>query len=217
MIWQKYHKSKINKWDIIKLKSFCTTKETISKVKRQPSEWEKIIANEVTDKELISKIYKQLMQLDTRKTNNPIQKWAKELNRHFSKEDIQRANTWKDSQHHSLSVQFSHSVVSDSLWPHESQHARPPCPSPTPGVHSDSHPSSQWCHPAISSSVIPFSSCPQSLPASESIPMSQLFAWGGQSTGAAASASFLLKKPRGCSPAGWTGWASLQSRGLWLL
>ena len=78
------------------------------------------------------------------------------------------------------SVQFSRSVVSDSLWPHESQHARPPCPSPTPGVHSHSRPSSQWCHPAISSSVIPFSSCPQSLPASESFPMSQLFAWGGQ-------------------------------------
>ena len=81
------------------------------------------------------------------------------------------------------SVQFSHSVVSDSLRPHESQHARPPCPSPTPGVHSDSRPSSRRCHPAISSSVIPFSSCSQSLPASESFPMSQLFAWGGQSTG----------------------------------
>ena len=81
------------------------------------------------------------------------------------------------------SVQFSHSVASDSLRPHESQHARPPCPSPTPGVHSDSCPSSQWCHLAISSSVVPFSSCPQSLPASESFPMSQLFAWGGQSTG----------------------------------
>ena len=78
----------INKWDLIKLKSFCTMKETISKVKRQPSEWEKIIANEATDKELISKIYKQLMQLNTRKISNPIKKWAKELNRHFSKEDI---------------------------------------------------------------------------------------------------------------------------------
>ena len=78
------------------------------------------------------------------------------------------------------SVQFSRSVVSDTLRPHESQHTRPPCPSPTPGVHSDSRPSSQWCHPAISSSVVPFSSCPQSLPASESFPMSQLFAWGGQ-------------------------------------
>ena len=98
------------------------------------------------------------------------------------------------------SVQFSRSVVSDSLWPHESQHARPPCPSPTPGVHSDSHPSSQWCHPAISSSVVPFSSCPQSLPASESFPMSQLFVWGGQSIGVSALASFLPKKSQGWSP-----------------
>ena len=85
-------KTKINKWDLIKLKSVCTTKETTSKVKRQPSEWEKIIANKVTDKELISKIYKQLMQLNTRKINDPIKKWAKQLNRHFSKEDIQMAN-----------------------------------------------------------------------------------------------------------------------------
>ena len=85
------------------------------------------------------------------------------------------------------SVQFSYSVMSDSLPPHESQHARPPCPSQTPGVHSDSRPSSQWCHPAISSSVIPFSSCPQSLPGSESFPTSQLFTWGGQSTGVSAS------------------------------
>ena len=90
--------------------------------------------------------------------------------------------------------QFSRSVVSDSLRPCESPHARPPCPSPTPGVHSDSRPSSQWCHPAISFSVVPFSSCPQSLPASESFPMSQLFAWGGQSTGVSALVSFLPKK-----------------------
>ena len=86
--------------------------------------------------------------------------------------------------------------MSDSLRPHESQHTRPPCPSPSPRVHSDSRPSSRWCHPAISSSVVPFSSCPQSLPASGSFPMSQLFAWGGQSTGASALASFLPKKPR---------------------
>ena len=110
-------------------------------------------------------------------------------------------------------VQFSHSVVSDSLRPHESQHARPPCPSPTPGVHSDSRPSSQWCHPAISSSV-PFSSCPQPLPASESFPMSQLFAWGSQSTGVSALASFLPKKSQDWSPLGWTGWISLRSKGL---
>ena len=85
-------KAKINKWDLIKLKSFCTMEETISKVKRQPSEWEKIIANETTDKELISKLYNQLMQLNTRKIKDPIKKWAKELNRHFSKEDIRMAN-----------------------------------------------------------------------------------------------------------------------------
>ena len=93
----------------------------------------------------------------------------------------------------SLSVQFSSVTQScPTLRPHESQHARPPCPSPTPGVHSDPRPSSWWCHPAISSSVVPFSSCPQSLPASESFPVSQLFTWGGQSTGVSASVSFLL-------------------------
>ena len=112
------------------------------------------------------------------------------------------------------SVQFSHSVVSNSLRPHESQHARPPCPSPTPRVHSDSRPSSQWCHPAISSSVIPFSSCPKSLPASGSFPRNQLFTWGCQSTGVSAPASFLPKKFQGWSPSEWTGWISLQSKGL---
>ena len=111
-------------------------------------------------------------------------------------------------------VQFSCSVVSDSLRPHESQHVRPPYPSPTPSVHSDSCPSSQWCHPAISSSVVPISSCPQSLPASESFPMTQLFTWGGQSTGVSALASFLPKKSQGWSPSEWTGWISLQSKGL---
>ena len=112
------------------------------------------------------------------------------------------------------SVQFSHSVVSDSLRPCESQHARPPCPSPTSRVHSDLHPSSQWCHPVISSSVVPFSSCPQSLPASESFPMSQLFTRGGQSIGVSALASFFPKKFQGWSPSEWTGWISLQSKGL---
>ena len=112
------------------------------------------------------------------------------------------------------SVQFSCSVMSDSWRPHELQHARPPCPSPTPGVHSNSCPSSWWCHPAISSSVFPFSSCPQSLPASKSFPMSQLFTWGGQSTGLSASASFLPKNTQDWSPLEWTDWISLQSKGL---
>ena len=112
------------------------------------------------------------------------------------------------------SDQISCSVVSDSLRPHELQHARPPCPSPTPGVHSDSRPSSQWCHPAISSSVVPFFSCPQSLPASGSFPMSQLFTWGGQSIGVSALASVLLVNTQDWSPLGWTGWISLQSKGL---
>jgi len=105
----------------------------------------------------------------------------------------------------SPSVQFSRSVVSNSLRPHESQHSRPSCPSPTPGVHPNSCASSWWCHPAISSSVVPFSSCPQSLPASESFPMSQLFARGDQSTGVSALASFLPKNTQGWSPLEWTG------------
>ena len=109
---------------------------------------------------------------------------------------------------------FSHSVMSNSLRPHESQHARPPCPSPTPGVHWDSHPSGQWCHPAISSSVVPFSSCPQSLPASGSFPMSQFFAWGGLSIGVSASVSVLPMNTQDWSPLEWTGWISLQSKGL---
>ena len=112
------------------------------------------------------------------------------------------------------SVQFSRSVVSDSWRPHESQHARPPCPSPTPGVYPNSCPSSWWCHPAISSSVIPLSSCPQSFPALGSFPVSQIFAWGGQSIGVSASASVLPVNTQDWSPLGWTGWTSLQSRGL---
>ena len=112
------------------------------------------------------------------------------------------------------SVQFSHSDVSDFLRPHELQHARHPCSSPTPGVYPNSCPLSRWCHPAISFSVIPFSSCPQSLPASESFPMSQLFAWGGQSIGVSASASVLPMNTQDWSLLGWTGWISLQSKGL---
>ena len=119
-----------------------------------------------------------------------------------------------ETLHPFRSDQISHSVVSDSFRPHESQHTRPPCPSPAPGVHSDSRPSSRWYHPAISSPVIPFSSCPQSLPESESFSMSQLFAWGGRSTGVSALASFLPKKSQGWSPSEWTGWISLRSKGL---
>ena len=109
-----------------------------------------------------------------------------------------RLNEWKEVKNQFSSFQFSHSFVSDSLQPHESRHTRPPCPSQTPRIHWDSRPLSQWCHPAISSSVIPFSSCAQFLPASESFPMSQL--WGGQNTGVSASASFLPKKSQGWTP-----------------
>ena len=113
------------------------------------------------------------------------------------------------------SLQFS--LVAQScptLWPHELQHARPTCSSPSPRFHSYSHPQSRWCHPAISSSVVPFSNCPQSLPASESFPMRQLFARGGQNTGVSALASFLPKNTQDWSPSEWTGWLSLQSKGL---
>ena len=111
-------------------------------------------------------------------------------------------------------VQFSHSVVSDSLWPHGLQHARPPCPSPTPRVYSNSCPLSWWCHPTISSSVVPFSSCLQSFPASESFQMSQFFASGGQSIGISASTSILPMNIQDWFPLGWTVWISLQSKGL---
>ena len=120
-------------------------------------------------------------------------------------------NQWFSVCH---SVQFSRLVVSDSLRPHESQHARPPCPSPTPRIHSNSCPSSWWCHPAISSSVIPFSSCPQSLPSSGSFPVSQLITCGGQSIEVSASTSVLPMNTQDLSPLGWTGWISLQSKGL---
>ena len=112
------------------------------------------------------------------------------------------------------SVQFSHSVISDSLWPHGLQHARLPCPSPTPGAHSNSCPSSCWCHPGISSSLIPFSSCLQSFPASGSFPVSMFFASGGQSTGVSASASVLPMNIQNWFLLGLTGWISLQPKGL---
>ena len=118
------------------------------------------------------------------------------------------------SLYEGLSVQFSHSVVFDSLWPHEPQHTRPPCPSPTPRVHPKPWPSSQWCHPTIASSVVPFASWPQSFPASGSFQISQLFASGGQSIGVSASTSVLPMNTQDWSPLGWTGWISVQSKGL---
>ena len=121
---------------------------------------------------------------------------------------------WKNHSRIISWVQFSHSVVSDSLRSHESQHARPPYPSPTPRVHSNSCPSSWWYHLAISSSVILFSYCPQSLPASRSFLMSQLFAWGGQTIGVSALASVIPMNTQDWSPLEWTGWISLQSKGL---
>ena len=120
----------------------------------------------------------------------------------------------KDSNSVYFSVQFSCSVVSDSLWPHELQHARPPCPSPTPGVHPNPCPLNQWCHPTISPSVVPFSSCPQSFPASGSFHMSQLFTSGGQSIRVSASTSVLPMNTEDWSPLGWAGWISLQSKGI---
>ena len=111
------------------------------------------------------------------------------------------------------SVQFSCSCPT-LLWPHELQHARPPCPSPTPRAYPNTCPLSRWCHPTISSSVIPFSSCPQSFPSSSSFQMSQLFTWDGQSTGVSASTSVLPMNTQDWSPLGWTGWISLQSKGL---
>ena len=149
--------------------------------------------------------------------------WFSELHNQLSWiSSFQRADYGNSHLHNPVShfliivssVQFSRSVVSDSLRPHESQHTRLPCPSPTPGVYSNSCPLSWWCHPAISSSVVPFSSCPQSLPASGSFPMSQLFALGGQSIGVSASASVYPMNTQDWSPSGWTSWISLQSKGL---
>ena len=127
---------------------------------------------------------------------------------------------WEYGTKHSMlkgafsSVQFSHSVVSDSLRPHEPQHARPPCPSPTPGVHPNPCPLCRWCHPTISSSVVPFSSCLQSFPFSGSFPMSQFFALGGQSIEVSASTSVFAMNIQDWFPLGWTGWISLQSKGF---
>ena len=122
--------------------------------------------------------------------------------------------TSKASSIFRISLQFSHSVLSDSLWHRALQHARLPCPSPTPGAYSNSSPSSRWCHPAISSSVIPFSNCTQSLPASGSFPMTQLLTLGGPSIGVSASALVLPMNTQDWSPLEWTGWISLHSKGL---
>ena len=131
------------------------------------------------------------------------------------------ATPWTTARQTSLSItnsrsasQFSCSVVSNSFRPHEPQHSTPPCPSPTPRVHPNPCPLSRWCHPTISSSVIRFSSCPQSFPALGSFQMSQLFSWGGQSIGVSASTSVLPMNIQDCSPLGWTDWISLQSKGL---
>ena len=124
------------------------------------------------------------------------------------KQLLNELNEWLSS------IQFSCSVVSDSMRPYEPQHARPPCPSPTAGVYPNPCPLSQWCHPTISSSVIPFSSCPQSFPASGSFQMSQLLASGGRSIGVSASTSVLPLNTQDWSPLGWTGWISLQSKEL---
>ena len=148
--------------------------------------------------------------------NNPVKKWADDLNKHLYKEDMQmiKRHILKMFNITNYSVQFSRSVVSDFLRPCGLQHARPPCPSPTPWVYSNSCPLSQWCHPIISSSVIPFSSRFQSFPESGSTQMSQLFATGGQSIGVSASTSVLPNNIQDWFPLGWTGWISLQSKGL---
>ena len=138
-----------------------------------------------------------------RKNIQYVRRWVLQKNNNNNKNSVQFS-----------SVQFSRSVMSDSLGPQELQHTRPPCPSPAPGVYPNSCPSSRWCHPAISSSVVPFSSCPQSLPALGSFPMSPLFTWGGQSIRVSASASVLPMNTQDWSPLGWTGWIFLQSKGL---
>ena len=132
---------------------------------------------------------------------------------HTFPDTYQEADSFKMVDYFS-SVQFSRSVVSNSLWPHGPQQTRPPCPSPAPGVYSNSCPLSQWCHPTISSSVIPFSSCLQFFPASGSFQMSQFFASGGQSIGVSASATIHPMNIQDWFPFGWTGWISLQSKGL---
>ena len=136
---------------------------------------------------------------------NPLDRGSWQITAHWV------SKSWTRLSH---SVQFSFSVVSNSLWPHEPQHTRPPCPTPTPGVHLNSCPLSRWCHQTISSSVVYFSSCPQSFPASESFPMSQLFPSDDQSIAVSASTSVLPMNTQAWSPLGWTGWIPVQSKGL---
>ena len=164
-------RKKIDKLDLIKIKNFCSMMESVQRMKQQITDWDMYIILRLVN---IAKPYLK------KRLAPKIYKALLKLNN-------------KKTQ---SSVQFSRSVMSDSLWPRESQHARPSCPSPTPGVYPNSCPSSRWCHPAISSSVVPFSSCPQSHPASESFPMSQLFTRGGQSTGVSAWASVLPMNTR---------------------
>ena len=185
-------------------KTFSIAKESINKMKE----------NILTEK--ICKWYDwQGLDFQNIWTSRTTQLTKKQTNRKMGRRYESFLQRQTDGQQAtSLTLQFSHSVMSDSLQSHDLQHARPACPSPTPRVHSNSCPSSQWYHPAISSSVVPFSSCPQSLPASESFPMSQLFAWDGQSTGVSASASVPPMNTQDSSPLEWTGWISLQSKGL---
>ena len=143
--------------------------------------------------------------------------WGKMILNHFdTNKTYSRTGRPSDTFQipNSSSVHFSCSVMSDSLWPHGPQHTRPPCPSPTPRAYSNSCPLSQWCHPTISSSVVPFSSHLQSFQESGSFQMSQLFSWGGQSIGVSASTSVRPMNTRDLSPLGWTGWISLLSKGL---
>ena len=177
----------------------------------QATDQEKIFAKHIPDKGLVLKTYTELLTLSSKKTTQlkSGQKFTTE-NTQRSRKHVKRCLT----TYVISSVQFSRSVVSDSLWPREPRHTRPPCPSPTPGVYPNSCPSSRWCHPTISFSVVPFSSCPPSFPASGFFQMSQLFASGGQSIGVSASTSVLPMNTQDWSPLGWTGWTSLQSKGL---
>ena len=192
--------------DFSLVKSYCSIENTPIHIHNHQANQETDFFGSVLFSSLLTK-----KRTSDKKNKIPLFYWSID-----DLQKIQKYNLviWYFYRLYYVSVQFSHSVVYNSLRPHESQHARPPCPSPTPRVHSNSRPSSPWCHPATSSSVVPFSPCPQSLPASGSFPMSQLLAWGGQSAGVSALASFLPKNTQDWSPSGWTGWISLQSKGL---